>query len=75
MGPFWDVLMQTKTCVAMLRYARRPRLIRTLWVDAICINQLDAPEKATQILISIIYSEALRVVAFLGENTVDTLSG
>jgi hypothetical protein len=38
-----------------------------LWVDAICINQSDELEKADQIpLMSRIYSEATKVIAWLG---------
>ncbi|KAM7192336.1 Heterokaryon incompatibility protein (HET) domain containing protein [Naviculisporaceae sp. PSN 640] len=40
---------------------------RILWVDAICINQDDVAEKNIQVpLMSRIYSEAIRVVAWLG---------
>ncbi|KAM0264110.1 hypothetical protein ACHAQJ_000855 [Trichoderma viride] len=47
-----------------LRYTSKPR---TLWIDAICINQNDNAEKATQVVrMSDIYSLAARVVVWLG---------
>lgn len=39
-----------------------------LWVDAICINQLDVAEKSTQVsVMGSIYGNASQVVAWLGE--------
>ena len=41
---------------------------RTLWIDQICINQDDVPEKGRQIpLMADIYSKASRVLIWLGE--------
>jgi hypothetical protein len=41
---------------------------RILWVDALCINQLDLEERKQQIaLMRIIYGQAWRVVVWLGE--------
>ncbi|KAI0467724.1 heterokaryon incompatibility protein-domain-containing protein [Xylaria cf. heliscus] len=52
------------TGLAYFRYADRPR---TLWADAICINQADAVEKASQVLLMpYIYSQARRTLAWLG---------
>ena len=43
----------------------------SVWIDAICINQKDIPERDRQILrMADIYSSA-KVVAFLGENSVE----
>ncbi|KAK4107456.1 HET-domain-containing protein [Canariomyces notabilis] len=48
-----------------LRYRDRERL---LWVDAVCINQVDNDEKATQImLMGEIYSRARQVLIYLGK--------
>lgn len=42
---------------------------RLLWVDSICINQDDVVEKGEQVaLMSEIYSKAVRVLVWLGEN-------
>jgi len=65
-GQFWDVLLQTRNCDAMLRYLRRRDRRRTLWVDAICINQQNASEKSAQIpLMATIFKSAMRVIAYL----------
>lgn len=43
-----------------------------LWADAICINQMDPTEKASQILLmGEIYSQAKRVLVWLGKDTTD----
>lgn len=53
-----------------LRYADRPR---TIWVDAICINQNDDTEKSTQVsIMGDIFREASHVIAWLGLETVTT---
>ncbi|KAH7310126.1 heterokaryon incompatibility protein-domain-containing protein [Rhexocercosporidium sp. MPI-PUGE-AT-0058] len=52
-----------------LRRKRRPSSENTLrlWIDAICINQADADEKACQIpLMTKIYQDAQRVLVWLG---------
>ncbi|KAM7221187.1 Heterokaryon incompatibility protein (HET) domain containing protein [Rhypophila decipiens] len=53
---------------AALRRLRHPKKPRTLWVDAICINQEDLTERAAQVLlIRQIYSQASQVCVWLGE--------
>lgn len=48
-----------------LRYQER---VRTIWVDALCINQKDGHERSEQVkLMGRIYRQATRVVAFLGQ--------
>ncbi|KAM7195317.1 Heterokaryon incompatibility protein (HET) domain containing protein [Naviculisporaceae sp. PSN 640] len=65
-GPFWDILLVTNNCHAMLHYMRRSLVPRLLWVDAICINQSGDAEKSTQIpKMGTIYNNAMRVVVFL----------
>ncbi|KAI1209669.1 heterokaryon incompatibility protein-domain-containing protein [Annulohypoxylon truncatum] len=52
------------TALQHLRYADMPR---TIWADAICINQNDYDERAKQVLMMReIYHLAQKVVAFLG---------
>ncbi|KAI0104931.1 HET-domain-containing protein [Hypoxylon sp. NC0597] len=53
-----------------LRYADRPR---TMWVDALCINQADDMEKGPQVaMMGKIYKLARRVVAWLGPEENDS---
>lgn len=55
------------TALKQLRFANQPR---TLWADAICINQKDFVEKCAQInLMSQIYSKTTRVLIWLGDDT------
>ncbi|KAI0516721.1 heterokaryon incompatibility protein-domain-containing protein [Xylaria bambusicola] len=66
-GPSWDVLIQTKNCCDLLRFARLPDVTRRVWVDAICINQGNMEERAQQVAkMGRIYRESLRVVVYLG---------
>ncbi|KAI0189064.1 heterokaryon incompatibility protein-domain-containing protein [Astrocystis sublimbata] len=52
------------TGLAYFRHADKPR---TLWADAICINQADAIEKGGQVLLMPhIYSKATRTLVWLG---------
>lgn len=68
-----DVLSVTKNCKTALRTLRLRAAMRTLWIDAICINQNDVEERNQQIqLMPDIYSMADRVVAFLGEASDDS---
>jgi hypothetical protein len=58
----------THSADTMLRYLRKGKDIRRLWVDAVCINQCDVVEKGPQIaLMDIIYGRAVEVHAWLGE--------
>jgi len=50
-----------------LRYLRYTDAIRTLWVDAICINQKDEQERNEKVVkMADIYSYASRVIVWLG---------
>jgi hypothetical protein len=58
----------THSADTMLRYLRKGKDIRRLWVDAVCINQCDVIEKGPQIaLMDRIYGRAVEVHAWLGE--------
>ncbi|MCJ1380894.1 hypothetical protein MMC17_004003 [Xylographa soralifera] len=51
-----------------LRTLRHPSEDRVLWVDAICINQANPQEKATQVpVMRDIYANARQVIIWLGE--------
>ncbi|KAL8923008.1 MAG: hypothetical protein Q9208_004820 [Pyrenodesmia sp. 3 TL-2023] len=56
-----------------LRYIRHRDRHRTLWVDAICINQEDIPERNSQVKrMASIYRSAYRVIAWLGIGDLDS---
>ncbi len=56
-----------------IRYSDKPR---KLWIDALCINQHDNAEKATQIpLMKYIYASALKVIMWLGIEDSSTVRG
>ncbi|KAH6664217.1 heterokaryon incompatibility protein-domain-containing protein [Halenospora varia] len=60
----------------VLRSFRSETKTRTLWVDALCINQGDNDEKMHQIpLMTDIYARSKAVLAWLGEPTLDSLVG
>ncbi|KAI0167749.1 heterokaryon incompatibility protein-domain-containing protein [Pestalotiopsis sp. NC0098] len=70
-GNFYDVALQTKNCLSMLRYLRPSRGIRMVWIDAICINQSNIRERDMQVMaMRNIYRNASRVVVYLGPRTV-----
>ena len=57
----------TESLAAALQHLRYPERARTIWVDAICINQGINSEKNHQIaLMGSIYSQAQRTLAWLG---------
>lgn len=66
-GPFWDVLMQTKNCHSMLEFLRPSRGLRVVRIDVICINQQDIAERADQLAaMAQVCSKASQVVMYLG---------
>ncbi|KAG8161239.1 hypothetical protein KVR01_009503 [Diaporthe batatas] len=70
-GIFWDIVLVTKNCSAVLHYLRPPRGCRFIWLDAICINQADETEKPAQISnMSEIYRNCQRVVAYFGSDLI-----
>lgn len=70
-GPYWDVLLQTRNCAALLRYLRPARGLRMVWIDALCINQGDTAERESQVArMGDIYRQCTRVVVWLGADIV-----
>ncbi|CAH0002360.1 unnamed protein product [Clonostachys byssicola] len=60
----------TRRLEAALRDLRNEDEERTMWIDALCIDQANAPEKSVQILLmSRIYEAAYRVIAWLGPSS------
>ena len=63
----------SSTLHAALRKCRSRPQVRYLWVDAICINQEDDDEKATQVAMMLnIYQMAAKVHLWLGEQSEDS---
>jgi hypothetical protein len=61
----YNVTNNLESALRHLRYVDRPRV---LWVDALCINQRDLPERNSQIThMTGIYERASEVVAWLGD--------
>lgn len=58
----------TQNCAAALRRLRNPEQERTVWVDAVCIDQETTAERNHQVeLMGTIYSKATRVMVYPGE--------
>ena len=78
-GKICEVLLNGKSfsvqenAEAALRRLRRTDESRTVWIDAICINQTDQAEKEGQlVLMREIYEQAEQVCVWLGEPTMGT---
>jgi hypothetical protein len=53
-----------------LRYLRSRRMIRTFWIDALCINQKSSLERSRQVrIMGPIYAKAAKVIVWLGSAT------
>lgn len=62
-------LQITVSLFTALRQLRLPDRCRTLWADAVCINQDDRIEKGSQVtLMSQIFSKTSRILIWLGED-------
>jgi hypothetical protein len=63
----------TKNLAAALHALRDPTETRTLWIDAICINQEDLDEKSFQVpMMTLIYKSCSRTIIWLGESDKDS---
>lgn len=63
----------TANCDAALRRLRHKVTTRTIWIDAICINQNSIEERNHQVRqMGDIYASAEQVVVYLGEATFDS---
>ncbi|KAF1957681.1 HET-domain-containing protein, partial [Byssothecium circinans] len=71
-GDEYIPLPVTKNCVSALHQFRTTK-DRVLWVDAICINQMDIEERSLQVqIMQSIYSSAARVLVYVGDGTPET---
>jgi hypothetical protein len=60
------VLSVSRNLDLALRYLRHTYTPRSIWIDALCINQVDRAEKSVQVaLMGLIYSQADSVIAWL----------
>ncbi|CVL13465.1 hypothetical protein FPRO06_07799 [Fusarium proliferatum] len=63
----------TQNLFEALAYLRLPDSDRTLWIDAICINQLDFAEREVQVQqMHQVYGNAKEVIAWIGKANEDT---
>jgi hypothetical protein len=63
----------TSNLYSALKELRHPEHERTIWIDAICINQQDNVEKSSQVqMMRDIYAKASKVVVWLGNAAKDT---
>ena len=68
-----STLHVTSSLVLALRYLRYSDRPRTLWVDAICINQQDEVERNSQVSqIGTLYALASQVIVWLGPESEDS---
>ncbi|KAF2823236.1 HET-domain-containing protein [Ophiobolus disseminans] len=62
----------TRNCERVLRCLRSLAHNRTLWIDAVCINQMDNTERSHQVnLMDTVYSNASLVLAYVGAENVN----
>ena len=64
----YEPLLVTSNCYAALRRLRWSHISRLLWIDAICINQIDRERNVQVALMPRIYQRASQVVIHLGED-------
>lgn len=65
--------MVTEVLYTALQYLRDGQSSQVMWIDAICINQADLDERRHQVqLMKHIYSDAVRVLVWLGEEDEDS---
>lgn len=63
----------TSNCYSALKQLRYHDRERTVWIDAICINQSDTQERGSQVkIMSAIYQKAAGVIIYLGEDSDDS---
>jgi hypothetical protein len=65
----------TKNCHEALLHLRHAKKARTLWIDAICIDQSSPTERGQQVdLMGLIYGKANMTIAWIGPSTRQTSS-
>lgn len=67
-------LLVTESVETLLRHVRSRHVPRRLWVDGICINQMDLAERSSQVLMmKKIFSSPSRVLIWVGPEDEDTV--
>jgi hypothetical protein len=70
---YLQITTNLHTALLDLRFENRHR---TLWIDALCINQSDLPERASQVtLMTQIYMQAFKTLIYLGSSTQNSVKG
>jgi hypothetical protein len=65
-----SIMTNLEAALRVLRYVDHPRV---LWIDALCINQSDGPEKEKQVaMMGTIFERAQNVVIWLGPESEDS---
>jgi hypothetical protein len=73
LGPYRDVVYVTRGCDQAIRGLRSRQVDRFVWVDSICIKLENIDERNHQVcLLHEIYTNASKVVAYLGEASADS---
>jgi hypothetical protein len=68
-----DLPVQVTTNLEAALRALRHQKVETVWIDALCINQLDLLERGLQVMrMGLIYSNASYVIAWIGEEADDS---
>jgi hypothetical protein len=69
----WKTLPVTQNLAEALQYFRYKDKPRTLWIDAICVNQQNLKERSQQVKrMADVYSKAARVAVWLGSESDDS---
>ena len=72
-GQAIELLAARKTLCEALRHLRMPNATRTLWIDAVCINQQAVDERNKQLpRMAFLYSHATKTIAWLGPASEDS---
>ena len=71
--PYPKIFQVRPDLYAALKQLRKPEFDRTLWIDAICIDQENTGEQNSQVsIMAEIYSEATHVCVWLGPESSDS---
>lgn len=73
-SPSGKAVFVTPNCLFAMRRLRLSTETRVVWIDAVCINQSNIPERNAQVrMMPTIYEGATRVIVYLGEDDGDSI--